>query len=133
MSVSGGTYSVIARTGNISSYYAIGATTTTTSLSTAGLLNVANVVYTGTFDGTATLTEGSFYMIGVMQYASTLGTATFASLACNITTSGGLSAAGNPGLLFGQYQPGTAADVTTSTTFTSPSVNGAALWARITV
>jgi hypothetical protein len=132
MSVSSGTYSVIARTGNVTSYYASGSTTTT-SLSTAGLLSVANVVYTGTFDGTATLTEGSFYMIGVMQYASTLGTATFASLASINLNSSGLSAAGNPGLLVGQYQPGTAADVTTSTTFTSPAVTAPAIWTRITV
>jgi hypothetical protein len=131
MSVSGGTYSVIARTGNISAYYASGATTTTT-LSPAGLLSVANVVYTGTFDATATLTEGNYYMIGVIQYASTLGTATFASLASSNMNSSGYAAAGNPGLLVGQYQPGTAADVTTSTTFTAPTVLAAALWARIT-
>jgi len=132
MSVSSGTYSVIARTGNISAYYASGATTTTT-LTPNGLLSVANVIYTGTFDGTATLTEGSYYMIGVMQYASTPGTATFASLASTNLNSSGLSAAGNPGLLVGQYQPGTAADVTTSTTFTSPAVTAPAIWTRITV
>jgi hypothetical protein len=131
MSVSGGTYSVIARTGNITAYYASGATTTT-SLPTAGLLSVGTVVYTGTFDGTATLTEGSFYTVGIMQYASTLGSATFASPLSAASLSGAYSAAGNPGLLFGQYQPGSAADVTTSTTFTSPAVNASAPWVRIT-
>jgi len=131
MSVSSGTYSVIARTGNVTSYYASGATTTT-SLPTAGLLSVTNVVYTGTFDATATLNEGSYYMVGVMQYASTLGTATFASLASAGAVPAGLAAAGNPGLMFGQYQPGTAADVAVGLTFTSPAVNGAAPWTRIT-
>jgi hypothetical protein len=132
MSVSSGTYSVIARTGNISAYYASGATTTT-NLATPGLLSAGAVVYTGTFDATATLTEGQYYMIGVLQYASSLGTATFASLGSSNMNNSGYSAAGLPGLLMGQYQPGTAADVTTSTTFTSPSVTLFGLWTRITV